>query len=116
MTSRVAARDVHDAKFHHPKVTSPSDRISRQFGESDQAILLALEEQPFSSVSQLSRATHRSRMTVYRLLTGSLNCGVRHLRWVRHLLSDAQKFAHVESFSSLLKMLQGNMAGHGTIS
>jgi hypothetical protein len=98
MTYRTAARDVHDAKFTYPQVTSPSDKISRQFGESDQAILLALEEQPFSSVSQLTRATHLSRMTVYRLLTGSPNFRVRHLRWVRHVLSDAQKFPHVESF------------------
>jgi hypothetical protein len=89
MTYRTAACDVHDSKFTHPQITSLPDRISRQFGESDQAVLLAVEEQPFSSVSQLFRTTHPSRMTVYRLLTGSLNYRVRHFRSVRHLLSDA---------------------------
>jgi hypothetical protein len=59
MTYRTAARDVHDAKFTHPQVTSPRDRISRQFGESGQAVLVALKEQPFPSITQLSRATHR---------------------------------------------------------
>jgi hypothetical protein len=45
---RTVAPDVHDAKCTHPKVTSPPDWISRQFDESDQAIRLALEGQPFS--------------------------------------------------------------------
>jgi hypothetical protein len=98
MTYRTVARHVHDAKGANPKATSPQDRISRQFDESDQAILLGLEEQPFSSVRELSRATHLSRMTVYRRLTGWLNCTVRHLRCVTDLLSDAAKAAHGENF------------------
>jgi hypothetical protein len=77
MTYRIVARYVHDAKCTHPKVTSPPDRISRQFDESDQAILLALEEQPFSSIRQLSGATPLSRKAVSDRLTGSLNFRVR---------------------------------------
>jgi hypothetical protein len=103
---RTVARYVHDAKCTLLKVTSPPDRISHQPDESDQAILLALEEQPFSSVRELSRATHLSRMTVYHRLTGPLNFRVRHLRWVHHFLSDAQKAIRVANFQPLLKTLQ----------
>jgi hypothetical protein len=70
---------IHDAKRTRPKVISPPDMISRQFDESDQAILLALEEQPFSSGWQLSRVTNLSCMTIYCRQTGSLNSRVRHL-------------------------------------
>jgi hypothetical protein len=63
-TYLTVARYVHDAKCTLPKVTSPPDRISHQPDESDRTILLALEEQPFSSVRQLSCATHLSWMTV----------------------------------------------------
>jgi hypothetical protein len=54
MAYRTVMRYVHDVKCTSPKVTSPPDRISRYLAESDQAILLALGKQSFSSVRQLS--------------------------------------------------------------
>jgi hypothetical protein len=101
------ASDVHDVKYIHPKFTSPPDMISGQLHEFDQAILLIFEEQPFSSVKQLSCSTHLSRMTVYRRLTRSLNFRVRHLRHVPHLQSDTQTAERVEGSQFLLSMLQG---------
>jgi hypothetical protein len=74
MTYRAVAPYIHAVKCTHPKVTSPPDGISRQFDESHQANLLAVEEQPYSSVRRLSPATHLSRMTVFvrRLYVGKV--------------------------------------------
>jgi hypothetical protein len=57
-----------------------------QFDDCDHTILLALADQPFASVRELSRFTHRPRTTVQRRSTKSLRFRVRHLRWVSHLL------------------------------
>jgi hypothetical protein len=60
MANRTVGRYVHDAKCIHLKASHLPT-----FYKSNQAILLALEGQPFSSVRQLSRSTHISRMTGY---------------------------------------------------
>jgi hypothetical protein len=57
----------------------------------DEAILLALNERPFTSIRQLARLTHRSRSAAHRYLIWSLGFQVRHLRWVSHRLSNTQK-------------------------
>jgi hypothetical protein len=49
----------------------PAD-VQRDLDDSDQAVLAALEENPFASVRQLSRLTHRPSTTVYRRLPQSL--------------------------------------------
>jgi hypothetical protein len=45
-------------------------------------------------------------MTVYRRLTQSLGFVGRHLRWVLHALSDAQKGERVNLSRRLLRMLE----------
>jgi hypothetical protein len=62
----------------------------RDLDDSDQAILAALEDNPFASVRQLSRLTYLPSTIVYRRLTQSLGFVARHLRLEPHALSDAQ--------------------------
>jgi hypothetical protein len=57
-----------------------------------------------ASLRELAQATHLSGTTVYERLINSLGCGLCHLRWVPHLLSDAQKQERIELSSSLLRM------------
>jgi hypothetical protein len=66
-----------------------------QFDDSGQAILLALADQSFASIRELSRLTHIPRTTVQRRLTQSLGFRVRHLRWVPHFFSLCQKLDRV---------------------
>jgi hypothetical protein len=58
----------------------------------------------FASVRQLSRFTHLPSTTVYRRLTQSLGFVARHLRWVPHALSDAQKGERANLSRQLLRM------------
>jgi hypothetical protein len=74
--------------------------------DSDQAILAALEDIPFASMRQLSRLTHLPSTIIYHLLTQSLGFVARHLRWVPHTLSDAQKGDRVSLFRRRLRMLE----------
>jgi hypothetical protein len=74
--------------------------------DTDEAILRALEEQPFSSVRQLARATHLASSTVYAHLTQKLGYTVRHLRWVPHKLSDENMRVRMEVSHQLSEMLE----------
>lgn len=74
--------------------------------EIDEAILAALEEQPFASVRQLSRATHLASSTVYSHLTQKLGYTVRHLRWVPHILSEADKIVRAQLSCQLMELLE----------
>jgi hypothetical protein len=69
--------------------------VQRDLDDSDQALLAALEDSPFALVRQFSRLTHLPSTTVYRRLTQWLGFVPRHLRWVAHALSDAQKAERV---------------------
>jgi hypothetical protein len=83
----------------------PADvQRDRDLHDSNQAIVTALDESPFVSVRQLSRLTHLHSTTVYRRLTQSLGFVARHLRWVPHVLSDAQKGERVNLSRRLLRM------------
>jgi hypothetical protein len=44
--------------FSSPKTSQPSESPAPIFNESDEAILIALSEEPFASVQQLARRTH----------------------------------------------------------
>jgi hypothetical protein len=57
-------------------------------------------------VRQLSRLIHLPSTTVDRRLTQSLGFLVRHLRWVSHALSDAQKGEKVNLSGKLLLMFE----------
>jgi hypothetical protein len=61
----------------------------------DDAILEALDKQPFSSVKELTKLTCIPTTTVYRHLTKSLGFVLKHLRWVPHTLMDTQKTQRV---------------------
>jgi hypothetical protein len=86
--------------------TALSDATLFQINDSDEAILRALEEFPFSSVGQLSCAAHLPKTTVYRRLSEKLGLTARHLRWVPHRLSEAQKARRVQCSQSLLTRLR----------
>jgi hypothetical protein len=74
--------------------------------DSDEAILSALDENPFASVHQLSPRTHIPTTTVYRRRTESLGFTARHLRWVPHALSEEQRAQRVDLSRELLRTLQ----------
>jgi hypothetical protein len=68
-----------------------SRSVMRFLRHSNEAILLALTEQLFASIRQLSRLTHVLPTPVDRRLTHSLSFQVGHVRWIPHRLSDSQK-------------------------
>jgi DNA-binding MurR/RpiR family transcriptional regulator len=57
----------------------------------DKAILEALDQTPLASVRELAKTTCIPRTTVWSRLTESLGFFVKHLRWVPHNLTDAQR-------------------------
>jgi uncharacterized membrane protein len=71
-----------EARFAPSKPESQPADVQTDLDDSDQAILVALEDRPFASVRQLPRLTHLPSTTVYRSLTQSLGFVARHLRWV----------------------------------
>jgi hypothetical protein len=73
--------------------------------DADQAILSTLGETPFASVRQLARLMHLSAAIVYQRLTQSLGFTACYLRWVLHLLSEAQKLERVQQAQLLLRKL-----------
>jgi hypothetical protein len=54
----------------------------------DDAILEAVDKQPFSSVKELAKLTCIPTTTLYRHLTGSLGFVPKHLRWLPRTLTD----------------------------
>jgi hypothetical protein len=97
---------LRDAVFASSNPPTPLSEPEAQFDNCDHAILLALAEQPFASVRELSRLIHLPRTTVHRRLTKSLAFRVRHLRWVPHLLSHSQKSDCLTLSQELLPMLE----------
>jgi hypothetical protein len=66
------------------------------FTQSDEVIVAALEDQPFRSVRQFTWATHLAVSTAYSHLTQKLEYTVRHLHWVPHTLSAADKLVRAQ--------------------
>jgi hypothetical protein len=97
---------VREAQTGLDDATALPEEISPHIDDSEEAVLRALEELPFSSVRQLSRATHLPATTVDRRLAEKLGFAARHLRWVPHILSEAQKAARVPCSQSLLTILR----------
>jgi hypothetical protein len=95
-----------EAQFPPSKPEPHPADVQTYLDDSDQVILVALEDNPFASVRQLSRLTHLSSTTVYRRLTQLLGFVVRRLRWMPHALSDAQKGERVNLSQRLLRMLE----------
>jgi hypothetical protein len=57
---------------------NPIQPTFKEFDDSDQNILAALENSPFASVRQLSRLTYLPSTTVYRRLIHSLGFVARY--------------------------------------
>jgi hypothetical protein len=93
---RIIPRDAPRVGFYF----TSHERVS-------EAILRALQELPFSSVRQLTHATHLRVTTVYRRLSAKLRFTQRHLRWVPHVPSDDQKATRVQYSRSFLTRLRG---------
>jgi hypothetical protein len=85
---------------------TPLPEPEDQFDDCDHVIILALAEQPFASVRELSQLADLPRTTVHRKLTKSREFRVHHLRWVPHLLSHSQKLDRVTLSQELLPMLE----------
>jgi hypothetical protein len=80
-------------------------KLNIEPNDYDEAIFLALNEEPFASIRQLAQFTHLPRTTIHRLLRGSLEFRVRHLRWVPHRRSDIQKSNRFEVSRKLWSLL-----------
>jgi hypothetical protein len=95
-----------EAKFWLSTQPAPLSEPHPAHDDSDNIIWLALAEQPFASVRQLAGLTHLPRSTVHRRLTQSLLFHLRHLRWVPHVSSPAQKLARVTHLQDLFRVLE----------
>jgi hypothetical protein len=71
----------------------------------DQAILDALEHDPFSSLQELARLTCIPTTTVHRNLTQSLGFVVKHLRWIPRTLTPTEKPEPATPSIELLRQL-----------
>jgi hypothetical protein len=69
----------------------------------DDAILHAVDNQAFSSIQELAKFTCIPTAAVYRQLKSSLGLVVKHLHWVPHDLTEAQKVQHVTLSNQLLR-------------
>jgi hypothetical protein len=78
--------------------------------EIDEAILSAVEVQPFGSVRDIARLTRLARSTVHWHLTRLLGFLVRHLPWIPHVLTERQKPIRVSNSEQLLAILQEQQA------
>jgi hypothetical protein len=95
-------RYLREARFPPPKPEPDPSDLQRDLDDSDQVIVAALEDSPFTSVRRLFRLTHRPSTTVYCRLTQSLGFVARHLRWVPH----AEKGERVNLSRRLLRVLE----------
>jgi hypothetical protein len=98
--------DPRDAVFVSSNPPTPLHRAEAEFDDCDQAILIALADQSFASVRQLSQLTHLPRTIVHRRLTNSLGFRVRNLRCVRHLLAHSQKLDRITLSQQFFSMLE----------
>jgi hypothetical protein len=72
-------RYLREARFPPSKPEPHPADVQRDLDDSHQAILTTLEDNPFSSVQQLSRLAHLPSTTVYHRLTQSLGFVAPHL-------------------------------------
>jgi hypothetical protein len=72
----------------------------------DNSVLEALDQTPFASVRELAKATCIPRTTVWRRLTACLGFVIKHLHWVPHNLTDAQRQIRIDGSRELLKLLE----------
>jgi hypothetical protein len=86
-------------KRHIPAISSERSHEPRTI-IIDEAILDALDKQPFSSVGELAKLTCIPTTAVYQHFPRSLGFVVKHLRWVPHTLTETQKSSAHHSLKS----------------
>jgi hypothetical protein len=91
---RIVTKYLREARAGHEHATQFSEEISSHMEDSDEVILSALEEYPFSLVRKLLRATHLSVTMTYRRLSEKF--------WFP---ADNQKAIWVQCSQSLLTIL-----------
>jgi hypothetical protein len=72
-------RFLREARCPGSNASMTFSEEQRPSDDADEVILLALAEQPFISIHQLSGLTNLSKTKVHRCLTQSLGFRVRHL-------------------------------------
>jgi hypothetical protein len=90
------AKYLHEAQTGPDEATALLEEITPHIDDSDDLILSTLEELPFFSVRQLSRATHLPKTTVYRQFYDKLWFTPRDFRCVPHIRSDDRKATLVQ--------------------
>jgi histone-lysine N-methyltransferase SETMAR len=97
---------LRKSSFSSPKTPQSSESPNPILNESDEAILLALSDEPFASMRQLARRTHLHPSTVYDHLRYKFGVAVRYLHWVPHLLWEADKYTRAQLSFELFEILQ----------
>jgi hypothetical protein len=72
IAGRTVTKFLHEAQTSPRNATASSDTTSLRINDSDEAILRAVEELPFSSVRRLAYATHPPKATVDRRFSRKL--------------------------------------------
>jgi hypothetical protein len=76
----------------------------------DNVILQALNQISFTSVRELAKSTCISNAIIWRRLTRFLGFVVKHLHWVLHRLTDAQRQIWIDRSNELLILLESARA------
>jgi hypothetical protein len=82
---------LREAQTCPDDATALPEEISAHIDDSDEALLRALEEFPFSSVQHFFCAIQLPKTTVYRRFSEKLGFMARHLRCATQILSDDQR-------------------------
>jgi MoxR-like ATPase len=80
-------RWLYEAQLDRFSETAVDFTEEAEVDEIDEAILSALEVQPFGSVRDIMRLARLARSAAHWHLTPSLGFLVRHLRWIPHVLT-----------------------------
>jgi DNA-binding transcriptional ArsR family regulator len=81
----------------------------------DALIVLVLSEEPFLSVRQIAMKVMISKSTVYRHLTPIMRWKLRHLKWVRHCLTESEQMNRVQGATELLDFYSQSHTKSGNI-
>jgi hypothetical protein len=111
---RTVTKYLREVQTGPDDATALPEEMSPHSGDSDEAILRALEEFSFSRVQHLSCGIHRPKTTVYRRFSEKLPFMARHLRCVPWILTDDQKAILVKCSRSLRTILRARRPEPGT--
>jgi hypothetical protein len=99
-------RDLRKHSFADSSTLSPEDRESQGLDAIDNAILQALDEQPFASLRQITKRILVPISIVRCRLVSKMAYKLKHCTWVLHRLSETQKQARVATLKHLLHSLR----------